>query len=44
VVKKIANEYDLTFLAKIALIPELSELCDKGLALGKYFDLLDFAI
>lgn len=42
--KKIANEYDLTFLAKIALIPELSELCDKGLALGKYFDLLDFAI
>jgi ATP-binding protein involved in chromosome partitioning len=42
--KRIANEQDLTFLSKIALIPELSELCDEGLPLGKYFDLLDFAI
>ncbi|MBN8522277.1 MAG: P-loop NTPase [Rickettsiales bacterium] len=42
--KRIANEQDLTFLSKISLIPELSELCDEGLPLGKYFDLLDFAI
>ena len=42
--KQIADEYNITLLTEIALIPELSELCDKGLALKKYFDLLDFAI
>lgn len=42
--KQIADEHSLTFLAKIALIPEISELCDEGLPLGKYFDLLDFAV
>lgn len=41
---QIADEYNITLLTKIALIPELSECCDKGLALKKYFGLLDFAI
>ena len=41
---QIADEYNITLLTEIALIPELSELCDKGLALKKYFGLLDFAI
>ena len=41
---QIADEYNITLLTKIALIPELSECCDNGLALKKYFGLLDFAI
>jgi ATP-binding protein involved in chromosome partitioning len=42
--KQIASDYTLPLLAKIALIPELSASCDKGLALERYFDLLDFTI
>jgi ATP-binding protein involved in chromosome partitioning len=42
--KQIASDYTLPLLAKIALIPELSASCDKGVALEKYFDLLDFTI
>lgn len=42
--KQLADEYNITLLTEIALIPELSASCDKGLTLEKYFDLLDFTL
>lgn len=42
--KQLADEYNITLLTEIALIPELSASCDKGLALENYFDLLDFTL